>query len=121
MSAWFFLACAIALEVTGTFLLKLSNGFEYWVWGMLSIACYSACFWFLAPAMKVLPVGVVYAIWAGVGIVAATIIGIFAFQERLGALQTVFIALILTGAVGLNLTTKQSSATTPTPSRGTIS
>ncbi len=44
MSAWFFLGCAIALEVTGTFLLKLSNGFEDWRWGMLSIACYSACF-----------------------------------------------------------------------------
>lgn len=91
-----FLACAIALEVTGTFLLKLSNGFEGWRWGTLSILCYSACFWFLAPAMKVLPVGVVYAIWAG--------IGIFAFDEKLGALQYLFITLILTGAIGLNLT-----------------
>lgn len=106
MSAWLFLAGAIALEVTGTFLLKLSNGFENWRWGALSIACYSACFWFLAPAMKVLPVGVVYAIWAGIGILAAAIIGIFAFDEKLGALQYGFIALILIGAVGLNLTTQ---------------
>ena len=106
MSAWFFLACAIALEVSGTFLLKLSNGFENWRWGMLSIACYSACFWVLAPAMKVLPVGLVYAIWAGTGIVAAALIGIFAFDEKLGALQYGFIALILIGAVGLNLTTQ---------------
>lgn len=106
MSAWFFLAGAIALEVTGTFLLKLSHGFENWKWGTLSIACYSACFWFLAPAMKVLPVGIVYAIWAGVGILAAAIIGIVAFDEKLGALQYGFIALILIGAVGLNLTTQ---------------
>ncbi len=81
MNAWFFLALAITLEVSGTFLLKLSNGFEKWQWGALSIACYSACFWVLAPAMKVLPVGVVYAIWAGVGIVAAAIVGIAAFDE----------------------------------------
>lgn len=106
MAAWLFLAGAIALEVTGTFLLKLSNGFEDWRWGTLSIACYSACFWLLAPAMKVLPVGIVYAIWAGVGIVAASLIGIFAFDEKLGAIQYVFIALILIGAVGLNLTTQ---------------
>lgn len=106
MSAWLFLAGAIVLEVLGTFLLKLSNGFENWRWGALSIACYSGCFWFLAPAMKVLPVGLVYAIWAGVGIVAAAIIGIFAFEERLGALQYGFIAMILIGAVGLNLTTQ---------------
>lgn len=103
MSAWIFLGAAIVLEVSGTFLLKLSNGFENWRWGMLSIACYSACFWMLAPAMKVLPVGVVYAIWAGVGIVAAAIIGIFAFDEKLAAIQYGFIAMILVGAIGLNL------------------
>lgn len=105
MSAWILLACAIALEVAGTFFLKLSNGFHDARWGMISIGCYSLCFWFLAPAMKVLPVGIVYAIWAGIGIVAATIIGLFVFNDRLGALQLAFITLILVGAVGLNLTT----------------
>ncbi|MEE4153760.1 MAG: multidrug efflux SMR transporter [Erythrobacter sp.] len=104
MNAWIYLGLAIALEVAGTFFLKFSNGFEKWQWGMVSIGCYSACFWALAPAMKVLPVGIVYAIWSGIGIVAASLIGIFAFDERLGALQFFFIALILIGAVGLNLT-----------------
>lgn len=104
MNPWIFLGMAIALEVIGTFFLKLSNGFEKWQWGIASIACYSACFWALAPAMKVLPVGIVYAIWSGIGIVAASLIGIFAFDERLGAIQFVFIAMILIGAVGLNLT-----------------
>ncbi|WP_298302641.1 multidrug efflux SMR transporter [uncultured Erythrobacter sp.] len=103
MNAWIFLAIAITLEVAGTFLLKLSNGFEKWEWGLASIACYSACFWALPPAMKILPVGIVYAIWSGVGIVAASLIGLFAFDERLGAIQFVFIAMILIGAVGLNL------------------
>lgn len=106
MSAWGFLAAAIAMEVLGTFLLKLSNGFERWHWGMLSILCYSACFWVLAPALKVIPVGVAYAIWAGVGIVAAAIIGVMAFGERLGAVQLLCIALVLAGAVGLRLTTQ---------------
>jgi len=106
VSAWLYLAVAISLEVAGTFLLKLSNGFEKWHWGMLSIACYSSCFWVLAPALKVLPVGVVYAIWAGVGIVAAALIGLIAFGDRLGVLQLACIAMILVGAIGLRLTTE---------------
>lgn len=108
MNAWAFLAGAIALEVMGTFLLKLSDGFEKPLWGGLSILCYSACFWALAPVMKALPVGIVYAIWSGIGIVAASLIGIFAFDEKLGALQFVFVAMILTGAVGLQLTSSHT-------------
>ena len=54
--------------------------------------------------MKVLPVGVVYAIWAGVGIVAAVIIGIVAFDEKLCAIQYLCIAMVLVGAVGLRIT-----------------
>jgi small multidrug resistance pump len=109
MSGWYYLLGAIALEVAGTFLLKLSNGFEKWHWGTLSILCYSACFWVLAPALKVIPVGVAYAIWAGVGIVAAAVIGLFAFNEKLGALQLLFIGLVLAGAIGLRLTTTSAA------------
>ncbi len=109
MSGWYYLLGAIALEVAGTFLLKLSNGFEKWHWGTLSILCYSACFWVLAPALKVIPVGVAYAIWAGLGIVAAAVIGLFAFNEKLGALQLLFIGLVLAGAIGLRLTTTSAA------------
>lgn len=105
MNAWLFLAAAIGFEVAATFMLKLSNGFEKWHWGMLAIVLYSACFWVLAPALKVIPVGVAYAIWAGVGIVAAALIGVFAFHERLGAMQLICIGLVLVGAIGLRLTT----------------
>ena len=89
-------------------MLKMSDGFAKWHFGVLALILYSACFWMLAPAMKVLPVGVVYAIWSGVGIVAISLIGLFAFDERLGALQFAFIAMILIGAVGLNLTVTHS-------------
>ena len=106
MNAWVALVIAITLEVAGTFLLKLSNGFEKQHWGVLSIACYSGCFLALAPAMKALPVGVVYAIWAGLGIGAATALGVFVFHEKLGTVQYACIALVLIGALGLRLTTK---------------
>ena len=108
MNPWLSLALAIALEVAGTFFLKLSNGFEKQHWGILSIALYSACFWVFAPALKVIPVGIAYAIWSGVGIVAAGLIGTFAFGERLGAIQLAFIALVIVGCVGLRLTTSET-------------
>ncbi len=105
MSAWMYLAAAIALEIAATFFLKLSEGFEKATWGAVSIVLYSACLWVLAPALKTIPVGVAYAIWAGVGIAAPAVIGLFAFGGRLGPLQLGFIVLIMAGAVGLRLTT----------------
>lgn len=83
----------------------MSDGFEKAAWGVASMALYTGCFWVLAPALKTIPVGVAYAIWAGVGIAAAAIIGVFAFDERLGVAQASFIALIMAGAIGLRLTT----------------
>lgn len=105
MHAWLYLTVAICLEIAGTFLLKLSDGFAKWQWGVLSILCYSLCFWVLAPALRDLPVGVVYAVWAGVGIIGATMLGVMFFGDRLAVHHYGFIALILVGAVGLKLTT----------------
>lgn len=105
MLVWLLLALAICLEVLATFLLKLSHGFEKWQWGGLSMLCYAGCFWVLAPVMKVLPLGVVYAIWAGMGILATTLIGFLFFAEHLGVFQLICIALIFAGAIGLRLTT----------------
>jgi len=105
MGGWSYLAGAIALEICGTFLLKLSDGFARVQWGLASILCYAACFVALAPALRTIPVGVAYAVWSGVGIVAAALIGLVAFGERLGAMQLGCIALVLIGAVGLRVTT----------------
>ncbi len=104
MTAWTFLTLAIAMEIAATLCLKLSAGFTNWTWGGLSILLYSMCFWMLAPALKVLPVGVVYALWAGLGIIGASALGYLIFNERLMPAQYLFIGLILVGAVGLRLT-----------------
>lgn len=105
MKAWTLLSIAILFEVMGTSLLKHSDGFARWHWGMLSIACYSMSFWFLAPVLKLIPVGVAYAIWAGAGITLITLVGFFVFGQKLSLLQIIMIMFIVVGAVGLNLTT----------------
>lgn len=115
MGAWTLLAVAIALEVTATSFLKLSDGFAKWHWGVASILLYSACFWVFAPALKTIPIGVAYAVWAGVGIVAVAAIGTVAFGQKLGLAQLLFVAMVLVGAVGLRVTSSEEGPARPQP------
>jgi len=110
MGAWALLAVAIAFEIAATACLKLSDGFARWQWGVASIALYWVCFGALALALRTIPIGIAYAIWAGVGIVAVAGIGMAAFGQKLGTLQLVFMGMILVGAVGLRLTTPEAPA-----------
>lgn len=103
MNAWMMLAAAILFEIVGTSLLKASDGFANWLLGTASITCYIVSLTFMAVAIKVIPVGIAYAIWSGAGIVAITIVGWFAFKQSLSIPQLSFMALIVIGCIGLNL------------------
>ncbi|MFC4293161.1 DMT family transporter [Sphingorhabdus arenilitoris] len=105
MNPWILLAVAIIFEIAGTSFLKASDGFTRWGIGAASIACYWVCFAFLALAITKIPVGVAYAIWSGAGILAIALIGWLIFKQNLSAVQMGCIALIIVGAVGLNMTT----------------
>lgn len=103
---WLMLYTAIAFEVAGTTSLKLSEGFARPGFFVLCLGLYIASFALLGMALKTLPVGVAYAIWAGAGTVVIAFIGMIWFQEGAGLLRLLFIVLIVIGAVGLNLTTQ---------------
>jgi small multidrug resistance pump len=103
---WLMLYVAIGFEVVGTTSLKLSEGMTRPGWFALCLALYGTSFALLALALKAIPVGVAYAIWSGVGTVLIALIGILWFQEAASPLRVLFIAMILIGAVGLNLTTR---------------
>ncbi|GGI76427.1 QacE family quaternary ammonium compound efflux SMR transporter [Polymorphobacter multimanifer] len=105
MTGWLYLTLAIGLEIVATTLLKLSNGLEKWGFAAASIGIYALCFLVLAPALKSIPVGVAYAVWSGVGIVAMAVIGIILFDQRLSLVQMGCVALVLVGALGLRLST----------------
>jgi small multidrug resistance pump len=102
---WSLLGLCIALEVTATTLLTKSEGFGRPLYGIASLALFGGCFWVLSQVLTRIPVGVTYAIWSGVGIAAISIIGWLFLKQPLSLTQTGFIALIVVGAVGLNLTT----------------
>ena len=88
-----------------------------WGFGVASWVCYGFCFWLLAYAMTRIPVGVAYALWSGIGIVAIAAIGWVVFKQSLSAPQMSFIALILVGAIGLNLTTQRPEVAATTAAR----
>ncbi len=117
MTAWLALAVAIGFEIAGTSLLKASDGFAHWGLGIGAMACYWVCFGALAFAFKTIPVGVAYAIWSGVGIVAIAGIGWAVFRQPLTMAQLACVALILIGTVGLNLATVREADAAATSAR----
>lgn len=110
LNAWALLLGAITLEVISTSLLNASQGMTRWGYGVAAMAGYALCFWLLAFAMTRIPMGVAYAVWSGVGIVAIAAIGWIVFRQNLSWAQLGFMALILIGAIGLNLTTARTAA-----------
>lgn len=101
--SWLYLAVAGGCEVAFTAFLKYSQGFTRVGPTLAFIAAYAASAWFLAMAVKTIPIGTAYAVWTGIGAVGATILGITLFAEPTGAARFGFIALIVIGVIGLRL------------------
>lgn len=115
MNPWLLLGGAVVFEIAGTTLLKASAGFTRIWFGVAAIACYWLCFWLLAYAVTRIPLSVAYAIWAGVGIAGVAILAWVLFRQPLTGAQLAFMALILVGAVGLNLVTAPEPASDQRP------
>lgn len=104
-TAYFFLIIAILSEIIATSALKASDGFSRLFPSLLVILGYSSAFYLMSLTLKTLPVGVVYAIWSGLGVVGIAIIGIYYYGEAFTALHALGIAFILAGVLILNLVT----------------
>lgn len=97
------LGIAIVFEVTATSLLNTTQQFTRPLPTGLMVTCYLISFYFLSVAIKVLPVGIAYAIWSGLGIVLIALIGFFAFGQRLDVPAMIGMGLILSGVLVINL------------------
>ncbi|MBA3687996.1 MAG: multidrug efflux SMR transporter [Chloroflexi bacterium] len=96
------LALAIGSEIIATVSLKLSNGFTRPGPAVVVVAGYALSFYALSITLRTIPLGVVYAIWSGVGTAAIVVIGLFLFRETLDAAKVVGIGLIIAGVVMLS-------------------
>ena len=100
---WGLLGLAIASEVMGTSLLPATERFTRPGPTLLMALCYGISFYLLSIAVRVLPVGVVYAIWSGLGMVLVSLLGWAWLGQRLDPPAILGIGLILAGVIAINL------------------
>jgi quaternary ammonium compound-resistance protein SugE len=102
--AWVHLFIAGLLEISWAISLKYTDGFSRQWPTLLTIIGMIASFYFLAQALKTIPVGTGYAVWTGIGAAGTAILGIFLFAESVALARLACIGLIVIGIVGLKLT-----------------
>lgn len=103
MNHWLALSIAIVAEVAATSALKSTEEFTRLWPSVLVIAGYGIAFYFMTLSLRGLPVGIMYAIWAGVGIVLVALLGWLIYRQPLDMPAIVGIALIIAGVVVINV------------------
>ena len=95
--AYIFLALAIAFEVLSTSFLKDTYGFTKLYPSLIVISALCVCLYLMSHAMKIIPVGIVYATWAGLGIVAITINAVIKYKQIPNIPTIIGLSLIVIG------------------------
>ena len=101
--AFLLLLLAIGIEVGATASLPRADGFRDPLWTAVVLGGYAASIWLLAVVVRTMPVSVAYALWSGIGTAAIAVLGVLVLGERWDALKVGAIAMIIVGAVVLNL------------------
>ena len=102
-SPWLLLLLAISAEVVGTSCLKLSEGFSRPGPTIVVLTAYGISMTLMSRVVQVLPIGLTYALWSGIGIVAIVLIGMVAYDQMPSPTQLVGMGLITAGVVIVNL------------------
>lgn len=97
--AW--LALAVGLEVSGNYLLKLSDGMKRRLLGAVGLILVIGAFAALAQAIRGMDLSVAYAVWGGAGLVITAIVGALAFGQRIRPSGWIGIALVVAGVSAL--------------------
>lgn len=107
--AYLYLIIAIIAEVIATNALKASEEFTKLFPSIVVIIGYGAAIYFLSLVLKVIPVGVAYAIWAGMGIVLVAIVAAISFKQIPDWPAIIGMTLIIMGVVIINVFSKSVS------------
>ena len=101
---WIYLIVAGLLEVCWAIGLKYTEGFTRPVASIFTIITFSLSMFLLAKATHALPIGTAYAIWVGIGVLGAVVLGAYLFNEPVSVLRALFVVLLLVSILGLKLT-----------------
>ena len=103
MYAYIFLVLAIIFELLSTSFLKDTNGFTKLYPSLIVIIALCICLYLMSHSMKFIPVGIVYASWAGLGIVGITIIAVIKYKQIPNIPTIIGLSLIVIGVVVVHL------------------
>ena len=103
MSGYLYLAIAITAEVVATTAIKALDGLSKPVPLLLVVLGYGLSFWMLSLVVKSIPVGIAYAVWAGLGIVLVSVAAAVLYQQRLDLPAVLGMALIVSGVAVIQL------------------
>ena len=101
---WFMLFVAGLMEIGWAVGIKYSEGFTKLIPSAVTILAMVVSVVLLGFAVKTLPVGTAYAVWAGIGAAGTVIYGMIFLGESASPIRIICVALIITGIIGLNLT-----------------
>lgn len=100
---WLLLSLGILAELGGSTCMKLSNGFSNLIPSVLTFIFWGVSFTIFIVALKQFDLSIAYAIWAGMGIMLVSVIGVLYFKEPVSMLKITAILIIVVGVVLLNL------------------
>lgn len=103
--AWIYLFVAGLMEIVWAIGLKHSEGFTRLWPSVFTVSAIAGSLFLLSLALRGIPIGTAYAVWAGIGTVGTAVAGILFFAESTEALRLASIGLIAAGIVGLKLVT----------------
>jgi len=106
MSHWLALVIAIVAEVIGITALKASDEFTRLLPSLIVVVGYGTAFYFMSISLRVLPVGIMYAIWSGMGIVLISILGWLVYRQTLDMPAMMGLAFIIAGVIIINIFSK---------------
>ena len=100
---WFYLGIAAVFEVVFALSANAAKGFTHRWYSLQTFAAAAVAIYFLSLSLKVLDVGVGYAIWTAVGAVGTVIFGVVLFGEKLNTGKVVSILAVLAGVISLKV------------------
>lgn len=103
---WWWLTAAVIFEVIGTVALREVNGLSRPIPLMLVVAGYGIAFYCLSHILKIIPVGITYAIWSGAGSALVVLVSWLWLKQKLDAGAVTGIAMIVGGVIVMRLFSK---------------
>ncbi len=103
---YLFLAIAIIAEVAATSALKASDEFTKIIPTIIVIVGYGTAFYFMTLVFRVLPIGITYAVWSGLGIVLVAMVGFVFYKQSLDIPAIIGMGFIISGVIVINVFSK---------------